>query len=245
MLVSKKAFWMRRRVSSSSTKVLSHPHPGEYQEVVLAISDEESYSSDTSEQSLLSAIERQEVPSAVELTTTTTTTQKKEFRLKRAAFERAPVDVEAYMARREMTARQEKWNALTMLPQLVYCLYFLFAAPWLLLDNSIPEDASIRPQMDVDIATRLIQMLLGGVDEYGCLLTPTTWMSAVPPTSLVLVVLGVFLHCPLSFIYHWFYAHSLPPGVARASHWSRRFDQSFIHVTNICVGVGLSKDPQC
>lgn len=42
----------------------------------------------------------------------------------------AELDLDKYMAAREMTPTQERWNAVTMIPNPLYCLYFLLSGNW-------------------------------------------------------------------------------------------------------------------
>lgn len=46
--------------------------------------------------------------------------------------------VTTYMSSREMTPLQERWNALTMLPSLLFCIYFVLGGKWL-TENDIEE----------------------------------------------------------------------------------------------------------
>ena len=156
--------------------------------------------------------------------------------------EKEVLDVDSYMARREMTALQERWNALTMLPSPLYCIYFLVAGLWLneavLQDSNGYDDAK-----DSSADHWTLQALLNTVlaDDSGCI--QSSWfprLHAVPPLPVVFVALGITLHAPFSFLYHWRYAHSLPPGLARTDHWSRRMDQAMIHAASACASYGTS-----
>jgi hypothetical protein len=89
-------------------------------------------------------------------------------------------------------------------------------------------------------------------DEHGCLNNPTaassssSWwwwwqaMPALPPLPAMAVALGITLHAPWSVLYHWKYAHALPAGAPRTNHWSRRMDQSMIHVASAIIAYGTS-----
>lgn len=170
----------------------------------------------------------------------------KKWLKKQSSTWRQPVDVETYMARREMTKLQERWNALTMLPYPAYCLYYLLSAQWFFQQDSSrsPEEAVVSslPTMKIMASSSSWLLLFGATDEYGCL-PPSSWhsMPCLPPTPVLAVALGVMAHAPSSFLYHWCYAHTLPP-VARSHHWSRRMDQALIHVCSIfaCCGTATS-----
>ncbi len=135
-------------------------------------------------------------------------------------------DLQQYMAKREMTATQEKWNALTMIPSPLYCIYFLLAGRWL--------DPSLVQEVLVDASYRY------EVPE-GCL-AAQSWhnMPALPPLPVLAAAFGIIFHAPFSFLYHWKYAHSLPPGAARTTHWSRRMDQAMIHFASACMSYATS-----
>lgn len=125
------------------------------------------------------------------------------------------IDVEQYMSKREMTPTQERWNALTMIPSPLYCLYFLMAGCWMDTNTLLQEANSTT------FAT---------TTQAGCL--PFTNMPALPPLPVLAVAFGIIVHAPFSFLYHWTFAHSLPAGASRTNHWSRRLDQSMIHVAS-------------
>eukprot|EP00565_Helicotheca_tamesis_P003055 CAMPEP_0185741250 /NCGR_PEP_ID=MMETSP1171-20130828/38858_1 /TAXON_ID=374046 /ORGANISM="Helicotheca tamensis, Strain CCMP826" /LENGTH=304 /DNA_ID=CAMNT_0028413209 /DNA_START=2292 /DNA_END=3203 /DNA_ORIENTATION=- len=158
-------------------------------------------------------------------------------------------DVSAYMSWREMTPLQERINAITVIPNPCFCLYFLLAGKWL-SDEAIEKareamgagdfntgsDATtfgasddltsfwIKNMMQDDPAT--IAQEMGGMslqdsyEKFGCIrstLFPN--LHALPPLPVVAAAIGIILHMPFSFLYHWTYAHRLPPGSARIEHW--------------------------
>lgn len=132
--------------------------------------------------------------------------------------------VDAYMASREMTEQQERWNALTMIPSPLYCIYYILAGKWLNDATAAQVDFPEEP-----------------FDESACI--QSTWFPnfhAMPPLAVVFVALGIVIHAPFSFIYHWKYAHALPPGIARTDHVSRRLDQAMIHVASAFITYATS-----
>lgn len=135
-------------------------------------------------------------------------------------------DLQQYMAKREMTATQEKWNALTMIPSPLYCIYFLLAGRW--LDPSLIQQARAEAAYHYE-------------PPQGCF-APQSWhhMPALPPLPVLAAAFGIIFHAPFSFLYHWKYAHSLPPGAARTTHWSRRMDQAMIHFASACMSYATS-----
>lgn len=143
-------------------------------------------------------------------------------------------DVDAYMAKREMTVAQERWNALTMIPSPVFCLCFCLMGWWLPDANTVFEEATTPNSWTV-----WLNSLFG--NDRGCL--EWSWaphMPALPPLPVLAVCAGICLQAPFSFIYHWHYANVLPAGLPRTTHWSRRMDQSMIHVASALAAYGTS-----
>ena len=121
-----------------------------------------------------------------------------------------------------MTKTQERWNALTVVQSPIYCLYFILAAKW--ITESTPQSTFVND-----------------TSQEQCL-PQSNWhsMPALPPLPVVAVAVAIIAHAPCSFLYHWKYAHALPPGAARTNHWSRRLDQSMIHFTSACLSYATS-----
>ena len=125
-------------------------------------------------------------------------------------------EVGKYMAAREMTPLQERMNALTVLPSTFYCVMFFLSGSW--LSQSFIE-AYAKGMVDDD-----------GFDSSQCI--TSSWfphLHALPPLPPLAAAIGILCHAPFSMIYHWKYAHRLPPGLPRTNHWSRRMDQAMIH----------------
>jgi hypothetical protein len=130
---------------------------------------------------------------------------------------RKELDVSKYMSEREMTPLQERMNAVTILPNPIYCLYFILAGHWV-------SQELLNEFRDKDVID---------VDESLCI--QSTWFPnfhAMPPATVLAVFLGITMHAPWSFLYHWKYASTLPPGLPRTSHWSRRMDHAMIHTAS-------------
>jgi len=179
-------------------------------------------------------------------------------------------DVSAYMSVREMTPLQERINAITVIPNAFYCLYFLLAGKW--LDTEVIErareamgvgescagtDASffssadeasfpwMQNMMEYNPATFAQEMssmsFYESYEKFGCIrATIFPSLHALPPLPVLAVAIGIILHMPFSFTYHWKYAHRLPPGLARIEHWSRRLDHVFMHVICTCMSYATS-----
>jgi len=165
------------------------------------------------------------------------------------------VDVEQYMAKREMTKTQELWNAYTMIPSPLYCLYFMLAGLWVSPDLVLEAADNLRRQSvfeRMSIASGGFTGLANDVvgDANGCLNNnDTAWsaflyrytsMPALPPLPVVAVAVGIVSHAPFSFLYHYKYAHALPAGLARTTHWSRRMDHTMIHFASALMSYGTS-----
>jgi hypothetical protein len=136
------------------------------------------------------------------------------------------IDFEEYRSKRKMSLVQERWNAVTMIPSPLYCVYYILAGVWV---HSLPSGAAIGLE-DGDFPAA------SGDVESHCL-PPSRWhsMPALPPLPVLAVAIAILLHAPFSFIYHWRYAttHDI-------THWSRRLDQSFIHVASALVSYATS-----
>jgi len=167
------------------------------------------------------------------------------------------VDVESYMKSREMTPFQERMNAITMLPIVVYIAWFLMSGYWILGQQQILEEARavvVSDQWKHEFASGggfpLLDTTSGGDacfdwssnSSWWPVLVDwlSTWLPSMPPIPVLAVCAGWLLHTPWSVLYHWRYAHSLPPGTARTNHWSRRMDQSMQHVACAFCCLGTS-----
>jgi len=149
--------------------------------------------------------------------------------------DRKSFDVNEYMKSRIMTPIQEKLNAWTMIIPSFLCLYFLLSGKWL------SEEAIEMAQLESmnEVRSESDDMLLGLFAMSGkCINNSIFPLHAFPPLPLVAIFLGIVLHAPFSFLYHWKCATVLSPGIERLEHWSRRMDQSMIHVCNalLCFG---------
>jgi hypothetical protein len=147
------------------------------------------------------------MPKEIHVNETTATTTKPEEQ-----------DVHSYMSRREMTAQQELWNALTMLPSPLYSIYYILAGNWL----------SYSWEGDHEYA---------GEEECAHSQYSPIYFCPVP---VIFVALAISLHAPFSFLYHYKYASSLPVGLGRTDHWSRRLDQSMIHAASALISYSTS-----
>lgn len=130
-----------------------------------------------------------------------------------------------YINRRTMTPLQERMNGFTMLVGAFYGSYYCLSGTWL-WDNIDQVDllALSSSSISPDCGTSwLLQNL-----------------HATPPLPMIFIALGLVAHAPISFIYHWHYCTTLPPGKARFDHWSRKLDQAFIHVASAFVSYGTS-----
>jgi hypothetical protein len=138
------------------------------------------------------------------------------------------MDVNKYMAKREMSPLQERVNAITVMPSVFFCFYFLLSGSW--LDGSVVDatrDEMFRQNIEKDWT--------------GCI--SSSWfpnLHALPPLPALAAAIGIIFHAPCSFVYHWSYAHRLPPGLARAAHWSRRLDHVMIHFISATMSYATS-----
>jgi len=161
-----------------------------------------------------------------------------------------------FMSKREMTSTQEIWNMLTMIPNPLFCGYFLLSGAW--LSQSMIDD--VRAKMENDGVDYSATMSLSSVtpgesqssssfygfgtlldDNNGCV--QSSWfpnLHALPPLPIVMVFIAVAIHAPFAMWYHWNCAMTLPQGLPRLTHLSRRLDNSFIHVSSAIISFGTS-----
>jgi hypothetical protein len=162
-----------------------------------------------------------------------TSTVSKEHQLQQQKTPRfKELDVDKYMASREMTPFQERMNAVTVMPGAFYCIMYLLSGSW--LNKTDYDELGYEPMTPNNHGGSVF-------DDSQCL--SWRWMPhlhALPPLPLVAAALGIILHAPFSFIYHWKYAHRLPAGLPRTTHWSRRMDQAMIHVCSGCMAYATS-----
>jgi hypothetical protein len=157
-------------------------------------------------------------------------------------FPKEQLDVDKYMASREMTPFQERMNAVTVMPGAFYCIMFLLSGMWLkpsFIQEYEQELLTINTNNGVTTPTDTAAESL--FDDSQCLsLGYMPHLHALPPLPLVAAALGIIFHAPFSFIYHWKFAHRLPSGLPRTTHWSRRMDQVMIHVCSGCMAYATS-----
>lgn len=133
-------------------------------------------------------------------------------------------EIDLYRSKRKMTTTQEKWNAITMIPSPLFCLYYVLSGSW--VQSSIAGRSDVlRPVYDTSFQATTV-----------CL-PQSSWhsMPAMPPLPVLAVAVAISLHAPFSFLYHWKFASKY--GIL---HWSRRLDQSFIHVASALVSFATS-----
>jgi hypothetical protein len=158
-----------------------------------------------------------------------------------------------YMAKREMSVQQERWNAITILPNAMYCLYFLLAAKWMPLvyqhdmhNDEAPDEEYNVIEFHVDTTHPVMSngaLVHDNDNNLGCLapdhvLARLLHWYVLPPLPILAVAMGICFHAPFSFLYHWQYATQRVP----TAHWSRRMDQAMIHVCSALVSYATSGD---
>ena len=140
-----------------------------------------------------------------------------------------------------MTPLQEKFNAWTIIPNVFYCMYFLTSGKWLSeesIDMAQFEMGDFIQEGDVRVNDESLLHMFGLEEK--CISTYFPNMHALPPLPLLAIALGITLHAPWSFLYHYNCATILPPDTSRIEHWSRRMDHSMIHVASALMSYGTS-----
>lgn len=163
-------------------------------------------------------------------------------------------DYQKFNDKRAMSSLQERWNAITMIPAMVYGIYFILAGCWI-TSEQIEFARSSYEFQDAQSSSlgRWIfsaRNLLGGAQDFdtdasdGCI--SISWLPhlhALPPLPLIAGAMGVVVHAPFSMLYHWTYATKLHPS-KRLEHWSRRLDHAFIHFASACMAYATSGNIQ-
>ena len=125
---------------------------------------------------------------------------------------------------RQMTYPQEIMNAFTMVPGPLYCIYLVLSGKW--LTKHFIEIAGVKCQMDPNFQLRNNNSSMR--------------ILSMIPRPMLAIMLGVCIHFPFSFYYHWLCAKHIPKGNRRITHISRRLDQAFIHVAATFYSYGTS-----
>jgi len=165
---------------------------------------------------------------------------------------------------RQMTCAQEVYNAITMLPQPLMCIYFILMGKWL------TDDDILQARDEMSSFSEMYNYIGDGdlVNDNGDGIHNTTMnfnsspysshssylynddrcisssllpnLHSLPPLTTMAVVTAFILHSPCSIQYHLLCAFKLPPGPKRMDHWSRRLDQTMIHWISFFLCYGLS-----
>jgi hypothetical protein len=152
-------------------------------------------------------------------------------------------DAEAFLDKRVMTANQERFNAITMIPGMIYSLYFILAGCWIKGGND-HHDGSPFHQSENSSWSVMAREAFGNEngwrDSFGCIHSSSfPRLTALPPLPVVAAAVGILVHSPFSMMYHWKAASSIEPSY-RVKHWSRRLDHAFIHFASACAAYATS-----
>ena len=157
------------------------------------------------------------------------------------ASKKESFDVEAFLDKRIMTASQERFNAITMIPGMIYCLYFILAGCWITAGDQhggVPLQRSENSDW-AGMAQEAFGSEHGWTGSFGCIhYSAFPYLTALPPLPVVAAAVGILAHSPFSMMYHW-RAATIEPSY-RVKHWSRRLDHSFIHFASACAAYATS-----
>ncbi len=130
-----------------------------------------------------------------------------------------------------MSKGQEIFNAVTMIPCPIVGLYFILAGKWL-FDSDI-----LQAKENLKEFTQSVNFF---EDDQCIYSSRLPYIYALPPLPTLAIVTGAVLHTPCSMLYHFMCAYKLPAGIERLNHWSRRLDQSMIHLMSLLNSYGNS-----
>ncbi|KAL7540861.1 hypothetical protein ACHAXR_010443 [Thalassiosira sp. AJA248-18] len=152
-------------------------------------------------------------------------------------------DAEAYLDKRVMTLNQERFNAVTMLPGMIYSIYFILAGCWIIpgdqQEGQFPSRQNESSQW-ADMAREALGNEHSWIENIGCINSQALpYLTALPPLPVFAAAIGLLVHSPFSMLYHWRYA-SWVDSSKRVQHWSRRLDNAFIHFASACASYATS-----
>jgi hypothetical protein len=137
--------------------------------------------------------------------------------------------------KRHMSRNQEIWNAMTILLPAGFVVYYLFSGSF------VEEGDILRAKGSLEADSSFEDTMNQSGDGHRCISSPYfPALHALPPMTTISVALGYILHSPCSILYHFLCAFKLETGQKRMDHWSRRLDQSMIHIMGCFVNFGIS-----
>ncbi len=137
---------------------------------------------------------------------------------------------------RQMSKGQEVFNAITMIPCPLVALYFILAGKWLSDSDILQTKENLQ-----EFITPSPSVENHFFDDDQCIYSSyLPHLYALPPLPTLAIAIGVVLHAPCSIFYHLMCAYKLPTGIGRLNHWSRRLDQSMIHIMSLVNSYGNS-----
>ena len=152
-------------------------------------------------------------------------------------------DAEEFLDKRVMTSNQERFNAITMIPGMIYSLYFILAGCWIKAGDDYHNGSPFHQSENSvwsDMAREVFGSENGWRDRFGCIHSSSfPHLTALPPLPVVAAAVGILVHSPFSMMYHWKAASSIEPSY-RVKHWSRRLDHAFIHFASACAAYATS-----
>jgi len=156
-------------------------------------------------------------------------------------------DAQAFLDKRVMTPNQERFNAITMIPGMIYSLYYIFAGCWVTTTMAGVDQHDSFPSFQQSEASEWTSMAReafgnehGWIERIGCINSSFfPHLTALPPLPVVAAAVGILVHSPFSMLYHWKYATVIKSS-QRVQHWSRRLDHAFIHFASSCAAYATS-----
>lgn len=136
---------------------------------------------------------------------------------------------EEYANKRQMTLLQEKVNAITILPSALQCVHYMLSQKWFRDETLQKAKETLMSNKDALQDDILLSLECMSVFSY-----------RLPPPTILAICIGVILHCPCSFLYHWKYAPAISIPSEKFKHWSRRLDHCAIHVCSALWSYSLS-----
>lgn len=129
-------------------------------------------------------------------------------------------DAKAYLDQRVMTPMQEACNALTMIPGMIFSVWFVLSGSWIMQQDGAEIEQQIMTTQMIDNnptsggwLTNVARQLCGGFDfdytltagysNFGCIKsTMFPNLTALPPPAVLIVAFTGFVHPIFSILFH-------------------------------------------
>jgi hypothetical protein len=128
---------------------------------------------------------------------------------KKSKKKKKEFDAKAFLDNRVMTPLQEACNSITMIPQMIYSVYFVLSGSWAKGASEVATQTYVNNPMIIQESNNWLARFFG--DEYrwaenlGCINHPMfPHLTALPPPAVLTVAFAGVVHPIFSIWYHWY-----------------------------------------